>query len=278
MCSCAGSSMPAEDFVNMQAPAALHVLLGTAACAALLLPPLDCNCWPSVSNTTCQRVRARDTPVVQDECLPLHTITCWLHLQGAAAVVRQPLRMTPPAPCHQRVFPALQEATSKGLRRTRSAEGVPVGSPRRPPPKPPTPTIPEGGVLADSEKQLQEAASTEGPARHGAAEEDAAGAACAPAIILPKQGAPQAASLRGAKTTLWPAFVPNLYRRQGLVGGACFGSPVMLQRSMSAYLTSMSAAAVLALPWPSQQGHGCMQVGFSGPHKARSSHVLLPLQ
>lgn len=99
--------------------------------------------------------------------------------------------MTPPAPCHQRVFPALQEATSKGLRRTRSAEGVPVGSPRRPPPKPPTPTIPEGGVLADSEEQLQEAASTEGPARHGAAEEDAAGAACAPATIRPNKAHPR---------------------------------------------------------------------------------------
>ena len=143
--------------------------------------------------------------------------------------------MTPPAPCEKRVLP-VQEATSKGLRRTRSAEGVPVGSPRRPPPKPPTPTIPEGGVLADAEEQSQEAASTEGSAQKpGLAEEDATGAACMPATILHEQGRLR---LCGSKGNSLACLYPSLYRRVGLVGSACLESPLMLQQSINAYYTS----------------------------------------
>ena len=180
--------------------------------------------------------------------------------------------MTPPPHCRQHpcewcVFPALQEATSKGLRRTRSAEGVPVGSPRRPPPKPPTPTIPEGGMLADPEEQPQEAASTQGSARHSQAEEETAGAACMLATILHKQYAPQAARPAGARTTLWPAFVHDWHRRMSQIGSACVQSPLVPQQTTSAYLASTSMAAVPVLPRPCQQGIGCMHAGTSGSHK-----------
>ena len=142
-----------------------------------------------------------------------------------------------------------------------------MGSPRRPPPKPPTPTIPEGGMLADSEEQSQEAASTQGSARHSQAEEETAGAACMLATVLHKQYAPHSARPAGARTTLWPAFVPNLHCRMNQVGSASVQSLLMLQQTMSAYLASTSVAAVPVLPRPNQPGIGCMHAGTSGTHK-----------
>ena len=73
-----------------------------------------------------------------------------------------------------------------------------------------------------------------------------------------------------SKDIPWPACVPILYRRVRLGGSACLESPLMLQQSTSAHLPSKFMAAVLTLPWPSQQGLRCMHAGTSGPHRCKS--------
>ena len=83
-CSSACMMLPAGGFApKMQAPAALQVLHGAAASAAIVLPPWHCIGCPSVSNTPCCCVTARHTLDCRTDALPAHC-----HLLVTSAVCR----------------------------------------------------------------------------------------------------------------------------------------------------------------------------------------------